>query len=259
VKIGPSEIGKKIKFRKKSRITEKVFACIKTLEKMKYVKIGVLPLLGIFMMQSCAVFKPAPVVVSPKPASPFFEKVVVQLNPEQEVKPVAPTREKAIGQIEDKVETTTQLSDLEGIEYFPPAFIRYATILDVEVEKLTNRKLIDYVHQWWGTPYRIGGTTKSGIDCSGFVRGLVSETFGLDLPRSSREQAQFCKRIGKDEVKEGDLVFFSSGRHISHVGMYLTNNKFVHASTSMGVVISDLDEPYWKRKYAYAGRFATGE
>jgi cell wall-associated NlpC family hydrolase len=56
-------------------------------------------------------------------------------------------------------------------------------------------------------------------------------------------------------VKEGDLVFFSSGRHISHVGMYLRNNKFVHASTSMGVVISDLDEPYWKRKYAYAGRF----
>ena len=122
------------------------------------------------------------------------------------------------------------------------------------MEKLTNRKLIDFVDQWWGVPYRIGGTTKSGIDCSGFVRGLVAETYGLDLPRSSREQAQYCKRIEKSQVKEGDLVFFSSGRHISHVGMYLTNNKFVHASTSMGVIISDLDEPYWKRRYSYAGR-----
>jgi lipoprotein Spr len=60
-------------------------------------------------------------------------------------------------------------------------------------------------------------------------------------------------------VKEGDLVFFSSGRHISHVGMYLANNKFVHASTSMGVIISDLDEPYWKRRYIYAGRFPASE
>jgi lipoprotein Spr len=207
-------------------------------------------------ISSCSIFKPTPVAVSSAKPSPFFDNIVVTIGNEEKIKtPVSSTIEKNIGPIEDEVKTSAAMNDFDGIEYIPPAFIRYATILDIEVEKLTNRKLIDYVDQWWGVPYRIGGTSKSGIDCSGFVRGLVAETYGLDLPRSSREQAQFCKRIEKSQVKEGDLVFFSSGRHISHVGMYLRNNKFVHASTSMGVVISDLDEPYWKRKYAYAGRF----
>lgn len=222
-------------------------------------KFYVIPMAVTFLMQSCVIFKPTPVVQKSNQVSPFFDNVVVKLGKQDEFKPAPPAKpERNIGPIEDKVESNAQMNDFDGIEYFPPAFIRYATILDVEVEKLTNRKLIDYVHQWWGTPYRIGGTTKAGIDCSGFVRGLVADTYGLDLPRSSREQAHYCKRIGKNEVKEGDLVFFSSGRHISHVGMYLANNKFVHASTSMGVVISDLDEPYWKRRYSYAGRFIQG-
>lgn len=209
-------------------------------------------------MQSCAVLKPAPEKVSAANSSPFFEKVVVKLGtPEKENTIDRPNIEKNIGPIEDNVEKNTAMNDFDGIEYIPPAFIKYATILDIEVEKLTNRKLIDYVDQWWGVPYRIGGTTKSGVDCSGFVRGLVSETYGLSLPRTSRDQAQFCKRIEKHQVKEGDLVFFSTGRQISHVGMYLANNKFVHSSSSRGVMISDLDEPYWKRKYAFAGRFQS--
>jgi lipoprotein Spr len=74
------------------------------------------------------------------------------------------------------------------------------------------------------------------------------------LPRTSREQAAYCKEIQKEELKEGDLVFFNTGRGISHVGLYMANNKFVHASTSMGVVISSLDEPYWKRRYVKSGR-----
>lgn len=219
-----------------------------------------LHLIGVLLLclSSCSIFKPTPVALSSAKSSPFFDNVVVKVGNEEKIKPpVKTTIEKNIGPIEDNVKVSSSMNDFDGIEYIPPAFIRYATILDIEVEKLTNRKLIDFVDQWWGVPYRIGGTTKSGIDCSGFVRGLVAETYGLDLPRSSREQAQYCKRIEKSQVKEGDLVFFSSGRHISHVGMYLTNNKFVHASTSMGVIISDLDEPYWKRRYSYAGRLKT--
>lgn len=215
-------------------------------------------LVCVLSMQSCAVLRPAPVKVAAANSSPFFDNVVVKLGtPENEKTVDRPTIEKNIGPIEDNIEKNATMNDFDGIEYIPPAFIKYATILDIEVEKLTNRKLIDFVDQWWGVPYRIGGTTKSGIDCSGFVRGLVSETYGFSLPRSSREQAQYCKRVEKTQVKEGDLVFFSSGRHISHVGLYLANNKFVHASTSMGVIISDLDEPYWKRKYAFAGRFQS--
>ncbi len=146
------------------------------------------------------------------------------------------------------------LNDLQGIEYVPPVVFRYAVLLDIEVEKLTNKKLIEYVHQWWAVPYRIGGNSKEGIDCSAFVQGLTSEAYGLSLPRTSREQADFCKEIAKQDLKEGDLVFFASGRSISHVGMYISNNKFVHASTSMGVVISDLDEAYWSRRFVKAGR-----
>lgn len=214
--------------------------------------------MAVLLLQSCSVFKPAPVKVSSAHSSPFFDNVVVQLGAMEKEKAVErPGIEKNIGPIEDNIEKNTAMNDFDGIEYIPPAFIKYATILDIEVEKLTNRKLIDYVDQWWGVPYRMGGTTKSGVDCSGFVRGLVSETYGLSLPRTSRDQAQYCKRIEKSQVKEGDLVFFSSGRHISHVGMYLANNKFVHSSTSRGVMISDLDEPYWKRKYAFAGRFQS--
>jgi len=67
----------------------------------------------------------------------------------------------------------------------------------IEVEKLTNKKLIEYVHQWWAVPYRIGGNSKEGIDCSAFVQGLTSEAYGLSLPRTSREQADFCKEISK--------------------------------------------------------------
>lgn len=143
---------------------------------------------------------------------------------------------------------------MPGIEYIPPVVFRYAVLLDIEVEKLNNRKLVEYMHQWWGVPYRIGGSSLDGIDCSGFVKGLASDAFGINLPRTSREQADYCKEIDRNALKEGDLVFFSQGRSISHVGMYISNNKFVHASTSMGVVISDLDEPYWKKRFVKAGR-----
>ncbi|MFN5423290.1 MAG: C40 family peptidase, partial [bacterium] len=83
---------------------------------------------------------------------------------------------------------------------------------------------------------------------------LASETFGIKLPRTSQEQANQCIEISKDQLKEGDLVFFKTGRGISHVGLYLSNNKFVHASTSAGVVISDLNELYWDKRFVKAGR-----
>lgn len=205
-------------------------------------------------MQSCALFKPSPVKTSRTNNSPFFDNIAITLNPkgpksDQQQERSAGT----IGSIEDRSEGT-YLNDLQGIEYIPPVVFRYAVLLDIEVEKLTNKKLIEYVHQWWAVPYRIGGNSKEGIDCSAFVQGITNEAFGVSLPRTSREQADYCKEIPKQELKEGDLVFFASGRSISHVGMYISNNKFVHASTSMGVVISDLDEAYWSRRFVKAGR-----
>lgn len=131
---------------------------------------------------------------------------------------------------------------------------KYAIRIGAEVEALTNLALLQFIDDWYGTRYRYGGTTKSGVDCSGFVCALSSDVYGRALPRTSREQFDRAQKIGRDYLQEGDLVFFNTRGGVSHVGIYLGNNKFVHASTSSGVVISDLDEEYYRRRFVGAGR-----
>lgn len=206
------------------------------------------------LLQSCSLFKKVTYTQRGQGNEVFFDQVQVTINPTNQVRSM--TIDPAIGNIEDSEGSGggVFMDGFKGIEYISPSFFRYAIILDVEVEKMTNKKLVEYIHQWWSVPYRIGGSTMSGIDCSNFVKGLTNYAYGLELPRTSREQAAYCREINKEELKEGDLVFFNTGRGISHVGLYMANNKFVHASTSMGVVISSLDEPYWKRRYVKSGR-----
>jgi lipoprotein Spr len=132
---------------------------------------------------------------------------------------------------------------------------KYAILLDVPIEEINDQKLFDFIESWYGTPYRYGGFNKQGIDCSAFVQTFMSAIYDVNVPRISSEQYEQSKRISKKELEEGDLVFFkTSGRSISHVGIYLRNNKFVHASTSSGVVISDLAEDYYARRFAGSGR-----
>lgn len=213
---------------------------------------------GVFLLamllQSCSLFKKVTYTQRGQGNEVFFDQVQVTINPNNQVRAI--TIDPAIGNIEDNEGAAggVFMDGFKGIEYISPSFFRYAILLDVEVEQMTNKKLVEYIHQWWSVPYRIGGSTMSGIDCSNFVKGLTNYAYGLDLPRTSREQAAFCREINKEELTEGDLVFFNTGRGISHVGLYMANNKFVHASTSMGVVISSLDEPYWKRRYVKSGR-----
>lgn len=207
-----------------------------------------------FLLPSCSLFKKATFTQRGQGNELYFDQVQITINPSNGGK--ANTIDPAIGVIEDAGLQSSPLimNGFKSIEYVSPTFFRYAILLDVEVEQLANQKLVEYIHHWWAVPYRIGGSTMSGIDCSNFVKGLTNYAYGLDLPRTSREQAAYCKEIPRDELKEGDLVFFNTGRGISHVGLYMANNKFVHASTSMGVVISSLDEPYWKRRYVKSGR-----
>lgn len=213
---------------------------------------GVL-LLG-FLLQSCSLFKKVTYTQRGQGNELYFDQVQITINPNNGER--ISTIDPAIGMIDDEGLSSSSLfmNGFKSIEYISPSFFRYAILLDVEVEQLSNQKLVEYIHKWWAVPYRIGGSTMSGIDCSNFVRGLTNYAYGLDLPRTSREQAAYCKEISREELKEGDLVFFNTGRGISHVGLYMANNKFVHASTSMGVVISSLDEPYWKRRYVKSGR-----
>lgn len=133
---------------------------------------------------------------------------------------------------------------------------KYADMMDVPVSDIRDTALYAFIDSWWGTPYRYGGESRSGIDCSAFVQMLYATVFGIGaLPRTAEEQYRDSRKIKHiHKLKEGDLVFFRiHSRHISHVGIYLDNNKFVHASFSSGVMISDLTDPYWTRYFAGGG------
>lgn len=138
--------------------------------------------------------------------------------------------------------------------YMPMQF-KYAILMDVPVEALNNIKLFSFIDEWYGTPYRFGGSTKDGIDCSAFTSGLMTAVFGVGLPRMARDQFNVCERVDRDDLEEGDLVFFHTTRKgISHVGIYLGNGKFVHASVNYGVTISDMSEGYYARAFRGGGR-----
>lgn len=114
------------------------------------------------------------------------------------------------------------------------------------------------VADWLGTPYRNGGTTRRGVDCSGFVQAIVKAAYGQQLSRTTREQmSRSGRRIARHRLQEGDLVFFSSSRSQktpTHVGIYLKDGCFAHASSSRGVCVSSLEEDYWDGTYLQAIR-----
>ena len=137
--------------------------------------------------------------------------------------------------------------------------LKYAVLLNTEVELLQDNRLLEHVDEWYGTRYRYGGTTKSGIDCSAFVQAVYLSAFALSLPRTARDQYRNSRIISATEMKTGDLVFFNTTGGISHVGIYLQNNKFIHASTSQGVTISDMFDPYYLRRFVGIGRIEKPE
>jgi len=112
-----------------------------------------------------------------------------------------------------------------------------------------------YIEKYWGTRYKFGGTTSNGFDCSGFMCKIFNEAYSVKLPRNSKSQYSSGKYVSKSGLIYGDLVFFNtSGYGVSHVGVYIGNGKFAHASSSKGVTISRLDNVYYKSRYLGARR-----
>jgi lipoprotein Spr len=134
---------------------------------------------------------------------------------------------------------------------------KYALLLDMDVESVTNKLLFEEIEKWLDTRYRYGGTTNKGIDCSAYTGTLLSNVYGLNISRTSSAQYAESEKIEKADLQQGDLVFFSTrrrGRGISHVGLYLGNGYFTHAGSSSGVTISNLSDPYWSSKFIGGGR-----
>ncbi|WP_374363448.1 C40 family peptidase [Cloacibacterium sp.] len=134
------------------------------------------------------------------------------------------------------------------------AAITSAISLDKTIDDVLNE-----ASTYIGTPYRFGGTNRSGIDCSAFVLNVFGESTGIELPRVAAEQAELGDKVEKQELQKGDLVFFSQGGRVSHVGIVQEVTpegeiKFIHAATSRGVMISSLNDSYWGRKFRFAKR-----
>lgn len=166
--------------------------------------------------------------------------------PVKEFKPaIAPVKTNA-GSISNSIEKCSALQ------------FKYAMMMDIEVEMISNFTLYNFIEEWWGTHYRYGGTDKSGIDCSAFTGKLVQQVYNVTMPRTAREQFQACDMVANEDLQEGDLVFFNTRGGISHVGFYLGNNHFVHSSTSGGVTISSLTDDYYSRKFLGGGRVKKG-
>jgi len=145
-------------------------------------------------------------------------------------------------------------SDARGMEYAGNKLENYAELLGVKTKELDNKNLYFMIDEWMGTPHRMGGMDKRGVDCSGFVTLLYDKIYGKELPRTSRDMAENVKRKYENQLKEGDLVFFSfGGRNIDHVGIYLHNGKFVHVSTRKGVIISNLSDSWYSKYFKRSG------
>ncbi|WP_054414186.1 C40 family peptidase [Hymenobacter sp. DG25A] len=134
----------------------------------------------------------------------------------------------------------------------------YSSALGVKLAYTEDKDLLRTVADWMGTPYRFGSNTKRGTDCSGFVTRVFKEVYGVTLQRSSRSMFQNVKRVDKNEMQTGDLVFFrrGPGQPIYHVGIYLKDGKFAHSATNGGVMVSSLNQAYYHRNFYAAGRVA---
>jgi cell wall-associated NlpC family hydrolase len=152
---------------------------------------------------------------------------------------------------QDQNTTTSQESSVEPAEQLSQ--------IDEQQQKSNLDKLLAEYKQWKNTPYRFGSTGQGGTDCSGFVQAIYKEVFHVELPRDSSNQVLKGNGIETSSLKPGDLVFYKINSHLRHVGIYVGNHKFMHSSTTAGVMISNMDLPYWQKRYWTSRRVLSHE
>ncbi len=227
-------------------------------------------------LSSCSTFKPLnftsnrPVssAAVPEIKTKFIEDIAMTapvvddktiVRPEPEITPTGAGGSNVVARSAAK-EEATELSKIlaartADVEMASPVQFKYSLLLDTEVESLPSKPLLENVDEWYGVRYRRAGNTRSGVDCSGFTVAVYTAVYGLTLPRVSREQYRISRKISTTELQEGDLVFFNTtGRGVSHVGIYLGNNRFIHASVSKGVMVNSLFDSYYLKRFVGAGR-----
>ncbi len=247
---------------------------------------------AIIFLSSCSTFKPLNItsnkpvatVQSPTKNTKFIEEITVvpqAITVNKDVRPVVKnetknnrqttsktsfekksTAKKPIAIKPDVAELFQEFfeDDLPEVEQSSPVQLKYAVLMNTEVESLPSKSLLEAVDEWYGVRYRTGGRSKKGVDCSGFTVEVYSALYGMEIPRVSKEQYRVSEKLSTTELEEGDLVFFNTnGRGVSHVGIYLGHNKFIHASVSRGIMVNDLFESYYLKRYIGGGRITTKE
>ncbi len=195
--------------------------------------------------------KTAKVQASPKTASARSSKADEDTEMVGETAAVSEDTE-YIQESSELAENTSESDNAVGeAEYY----IRYSKKMGIKPDEDVDQQLLDEISKWFGSPYRMGGCSKGGVDCSCFVKTIYEDVYGIELKRDSRSMYQRSQRVGKNDLQEGDLIYFKiRGRRISHVGIYLGNNKFVHSSRKHGVVIDSLNHPYYQKRFVSGGR-----
>jgi lipoprotein Spr len=182
-----------------------------------------------------------------------------EVKPEIQVALANNTRSIDVAETPAQKQEADEISQLiasrnEKVEAVSSVELKYAVLMNTEVESLPSKTLLESVDKWYGVRYRKGGNSKSGIDCSGFTEAVYAVAYGIALPAVAKEQYRVSRKISTTELQEGDLVFFNTTGGVSHVGVYLGNNKFIHATVSKGVMVNGLFEPYYLKRYIGAGR-----
>ncbi|WP_107763259.1 NlpC/P60 family protein [Nitrosospira multiformis] len=151
-------------------------------------------------------------------------------------------------------EKGTKVTHAPGVTHVPGVTHAPGAMVNLENTSLVKKVLYEQYNQWKHTRYRMGGMSRSGVDCSGFIQVTFKTKLGVVLPRSTEFQAQLGESVSKSELRAGDLVFFKTRWSGRHVGVYIEDGRFLHASSTYGVTISKLNESYWKSAYWKAKR-----